>query len=149
MTITKFLLVVTATLTMTLCGCQGVRTPPPPVTTNLPPPPAQDLTAVNHIIFMMQENRSFDSYFGRINDFRASQGLGRDVDDVEATFSNPADDGTTITTYHLPTVCVFNTTAAWLESHGDMNRFSPSDGNPLLLDGFVHTAGGLATFDGD
>src|SRR5205807_1332307 len=106
---TRFLLVVTAALTLTLCACQGVGTSPPPVTTNPPPPPPlKDLTAVNHIIFMMQENRSFDSYFGRINDFRASQGLGRDVDDVEATFSNPADDGATITTYHLPTVCIFN-----------------------------------------
>jgi phospholipase C len=104
---------------------------------------------VNHIIFMMQENRSFDSYFGKINDYRASQGLGRDVDDLENDFTNPADDGQDIRTFHLTTSCIFNTSAAWLESHGNANRFDTSDSAPLLLDGFVHTAGNLAIFDGD
>jgi phospholipase C len=97
---------------------------------------------------MIQENRSFDAYFGKINDFRTQSGLGRDADDLEVLFSNPADDGSTVNNFHLTTSCIYNTTAAWLESHGDMNRFAPSDGNPLLLDGFVHTAGGLAIADG-
>src|SRR5205823_9102015 len=130
MTITKFLLVVTATLTLTLCGCQGVGTSPPPVTTNPPPPPTQDLTAVNHIIFMMQENRSFDSYFGKINDYRASltPALGRDADDLETDFTNPTDSPDTqqIRTFHLPTSCIYNTTAGWEESHGNANRFDLS-----------------------
>jgi phospholipase C len=92
---------------------------------------------------MMQENRSFDSYFGKINDYRASLNppQGRDLDDVETAFTAPADDNSRVSTFHLTTSCIFNTTAAWQESHGDMNRFSPNDGNPLLLDGFVHTAG--------
>src|SRR5215467_7745150 len=56
-----------------LSGCQGVGvtggpTPTPtPVTT-----PVATLQNVNHIIFMMQENRSFDAYFGKINDYRAT-----------------------------------------------------------------------------
>src|SRR5262249_24430153 len=103
----------------------------------------------NHIIFMMQENRSFDAYFGKINDFRVSQGLTRDADDLETDFTNPADDGQNIRTFHLTTGCIFNTTAAWLESHGDANRFQLDDGAPRLLDGFVHPAAGLATFAGD
>ena len=41
------------------------------------------LQSVNHIIFMVQENRSFDAYFGKINDYRASLGLARDADDLE------------------------------------------------------------------
>jgi phospholipase C len=105
--------------------------------------------SLNHIIFMMQENRSFDAYFGKINDYRVTQGQGRDADDLENDFTNPADDKQNIRTFHLPTSCIFNTTAAWLESHGDANRFQLDDGAPLLLDGFVHTAAGLATFDGD
>ena len=116
------------------------------------PPTAGSLQSVNHIIFMMQENRSFDSYFGKINDYRASLGLGRDADDLETDFTEPADDGVTplITTFHLATSCIYNTSAAWLESHGNANRFDTSDSAPLLLDGFVHTAGqGLAIFDGD
>jgi phospholipase C len=128
-----------------LTGCQGVGSGGTPT----PTPTPGSLQSVNHIIFMMQENRSFDAYFGKLNDFRASQGLGRDTDDLETVFTNPADDGQFIPNFHLPTTCIFNTTAAWLESHGDANRFNLADNAPLLLDGFVHTAAGLATFVGD
>ena len=38
------------------------------------------ISKVNHIIFMLQENRSFDQYFGKLNDYRATQGLGADVE---------------------------------------------------------------------
>ncbi|HEY6348856.1 MAG TPA: hypothetical protein VI636_05540, partial [Candidatus Angelobacter sp.] len=31
--------------------------PPPPPPTPVPPPPTGDLTKINHIIFMLQENR--------------------------------------------------------------------------------------------
>lgn len=134
-----------------LTGCQGVgfgsNNPTPSPTPA--PSPVGSLQSVNHIIFMMQENRSFDAYFGKMNDYRASLGLGRDTDDLESLFTNPADDGDTITNFHLPTSCIFNTTAAWLESHGDANRFDTTETAPLLLDGFVHTAAGLAIFDGD
>ncbi|HEY2168581.1 MAG TPA: alkaline phosphatase family protein, partial [Candidatus Angelobacter sp.] len=138
-------------LTM-LTGCQGLGASTGPTPTPSPSPsstPAGSLQSVNHIIFMMQENRSFDSYFGKMNDYRASITLGRDADDLETNFTNPADDGDTITNFHLATSCIYNTTAGWLESHGNANRFDTSDSAPLLLDGFVHTAGGLAIFDGD
>jgi len=133
-----------------LTGCQGIGASTNPTPTPTPSPtPAGSLQSVNHIIFMMQENRSFDAYFGKINDYRASLTLGRDADDLETNFTNPADDGDTVTNFHLATSCIYNTTAAWLESHGNANRFDLSENAPLLLDGFVHTAGGLATFDGD
>lgn len=131
-----------------LTGCQGLGVPGNLVPTPTPTP-AGSLQSVNHIIFMMQENRSFDAYFGKINDFRSSLGLGRDTDDLESLFTNPADDGDMIQNFHLTTSCIFNTTAAWLESHGDANRFDLTENAPLLLDGFVHTGGGLAVFDGD
>jgi phospholipase C len=106
-----------------------------------------NLEAVNHIVFMMQENRSFDSYFGKLNDYRASAfGLSRDADDLESTFANPADDGSTIANFHLTTSCIDDDTAAWEESWGDMNRFDSPNG-PLLLDGFVHTGAGYAAFN--
>ncbi|HXO37258.1 MAG TPA: alkaline phosphatase family protein, partial [Candidatus Acidoferrum sp.] len=133
-----------------LTGCQGLGASSGPTPTPTPSPtPAGTLQSVNHIIFMMQENRSFDAYFGKINDYRASLGLGRDADDLETSFTNPADDGDNITNFHLGTSCIFNTTAAWLESHGNANRFNLAENAPVLLDGFVHTAAGLATFDGD
>ena len=134
---------------MVLCGCGGTANPAPITGGNgngggqNPNTPTLQ-TAVNHIVFMMQENRSFDAYFGKINDFRANQGLGRDLDALDTSFTSPADDGDTITNYHLITSCINNTSAAWLVSHGDSNRFSPSDGNPILIDGYVHTAAGIA-----
>jgi phospholipase C len=131
---------------LTLAGCQGLVAgiPLPP-----PNPNATLQNSVNHIIFMMQENRSFDAYFGKLNDYRADTfSLGRDTDDLESTFTNPADDGTMVSNFHLPTGCIFNTTAAWLESWGDMNRFGGAN-SPLLLDGFVHTAGLHAVTDGE
>src|SRR6185369_8001705 len=134
-------------------GCGGVGNAgsgPEPAPTAAPlASPTPSLRSVNHIIFMIQENRSFDSYFGKINDYRASLGLGRDVDDIETDFTNPVDKVNPsdppefIRTFHLATSCIFNTSAAWLESHGNANRFDTSDTAPLLLDGFVHTAAGL------
>lgn len=138
---------------LVLTGCQGVGAsaggPTPTPTPSATPTPG--LQSINHIIFMMQENRSFDAYFGKINDYRASLGFGRDADDLEQDFTNPSDDQPPqfIRTFHLVTGCIYNTTAAWEASHGDANRFQEADTDPLLLDGFVHTAAGLAIFDGD
>src|SRR5690348_7745244 len=113
-----------------LAGCQGLvaNSGQPPVPTN---PTSALQNSVNHIIFMMQENRSFDAYFGKLNDYRAKQGLGRTADDLESVFTNPADDGSQVANFHLVTACIYNTSAAWQESCGDMNRFDSPDG-PLL-----------------
>jgi phospholipase C len=148
MTKTLFMCVFGFIILCALTGCQGVGFGSGPTPTPTPVG-GGTLQSVNHIIFMMQENRSFDAYFGKLNDYRASLGLGRDTDDMETLFTNPADDGDTIQNFHLTTSCIFNTTAAWLESHGDANRFDLTENAPLLLDGFVHTAAGLAIFDGD
>lgn len=136
-------------LAVALAGCQGIVSGAPQFPLPSPNPNGTLQNSVNHIIFMMQENRSFDAYFGKLNDYRSAAFLlGRDTDDLESTFSNLADDGTSVTNFHLTTGCIFNTTAAWLESWGDMNRFNAPNG-PLLLDGFVHTAGLHAVTDGD
>ena len=141
-------------LTM-LTGCQGMRAPPraPLQRQHQKGLEGGSLQNVNHIIFMMQENRSFDAYFGKINDYRASLGFGRDADYLETDFISShiihPDTQQYKATFHLGTSCIYNTSAAWLESHGNANRFDISDSAPLLLDGFVHTASGLATFDGD
>ena len=87
---------------MVLTGCQGIAAGTGPTTQTPGGTPAGTLQSVNHIIFMMQENRSFDAYFGKINDYRASLGLGRDADDLETNFTNPADDGDTVATFSSP-----------------------------------------------
>ncbi|HVH85617.1 MAG TPA: alkaline phosphatase family protein [Terriglobales bacterium] len=62
-----------------------------------PPPGPTDITAINHIIFMFQENRSFDHYFGHLNTYRKAV-LGSAVTDTVNTLdalstpaTNPAD----------------------------------------------------------
>jgi len=108
-------------------------------------------SSINHVVIMVQENRSFDSYFAKLNDFRVANGWGQSNDvDVEAPdASNPADDGTLIHAFHLQTGCIDNLSPDWLESHADVNRFDPATTTDILMDGYVHTAAGLAQFDGD
>ncbi|HEV2385626.1 MAG TPA: alkaline phosphatase family protein [Candidatus Acidoferrales bacterium] len=48
-----------APLVLCLAGCGGGKTPTPP-----PPPPTGSLSQIQHIIFIVKENRSFDNYFG-------------------------------------------------------------------------------------
>ena len=63
-------------LVFALIGCGGgtgaasspSATPPPPTTA--PAPQTGSIASVNHVVIMLQENRSFDSYFGKLNDFR-------------------------------------------------------------------------------
>src|SRR5438034_4969351 len=106
-----------------------------------------DITAVNHIIFMAQENRSFDTYFGKLNDYRASQGLPQEVDGMPANASNPADDGSMIHAFHFNTTCIENTSAAWATSHINFNRFNSESDTPTM-DGFVVEAAAAAKFQG-
>lgn len=129
-----------ASVAVILTGCQGI------VANSSNTAGLQ--AKVNHIIFMMQENRSFDSYFGKLNDYRAGTfAVSRSTDDLESMFTNPADDGSAIANFHLTTNCIDDDTAAWEESWGAMNRFDSPNG-PLLLDGFVHTAAGFAVSNG-
>jgi phospholipase C len=89
---------------------------------------------------MLQENRSFDNYFGSLNAYRQAQGLGADVDGLPANASNPSFDNTsTINAYHLNTVCIENVTPSWDESRRDVNRNNPSSTNGPM-DGFVYSA---------
>src|SRR5690242_4056567 len=45
-----------------------------------PPNPGGSIASVNHIIMLIQENRSFDHYFGKLNAYRVSHGLPAEVD---------------------------------------------------------------------
>ncbi len=70
-------------------GCQGMVGAPP-----------ADITSINHIVFMVQENRSFDQYFGNLNAYRATLGLPQDVDalppvKVDSLPQSPACDANT------------------------------------------------------
>jgi phospholipase C len=131
-----------AVLVMT--GCAGIagdsnsnQNPPPP-----PPPPPADLTVVNHVIFMMQENQSFDRYFGQLNAYRQSKGYGADVTGTPANASQLSfDHSTTFTPFHMVSMCAEDLSSYWNESHNDWNHFAPTTATPLM-DGYANSAGG-------
>jgi phospholipase C len=128
--------------TLILCGCQGLVTQP------------GTLQSIDHVIFMLQENRSFDSYFGMLNPYRQSNGwtVSEDgntytvdgIDDKLGNFANPDDQGQSFNLFKFNSTCIDDMSSAWLESYGDVNRYDFSTTRPILMDGFVHTAEGFA-----
>lgn len=103
------------------------------------------INSVNHVVIMLQENRSFDHYFGKLNDYRVSQGLGRDVDGLPADASNVAFDGVTrINAFHLATECTEDLSSSWNETHLGWNLKNPTSDTPAF-DGFAYAAGKFAT----
>ena len=102
----------------------------------------------------MQENRSFDQYFGHLNDYRAAQGLPTDVDDLTKVMVTPLPtwDGTpAIAPYHMKSGCIQDLSSSWQEAHNDVNLTRPNEGswgNPPPMNGFAAMAGGFAEHTG-
>jgi phospholipase C len=100
---------------------------------------------------MLQENRSFDHYFGHLNEYRIAHGLPGGVDDLSnaGTVSNPSWNGTgSIASYHLQTQCMADLTPSWQEAHDMINLSSPDEGKwgtPPPMNGFAAMAGGFAS----
>lgn len=123
---------------------------------------------LNHIIFMAQENRSFDHYFGALRAHWRKYGYADISFDGLPQFnplsgnaplygpppSNPGCDpaypppngciedsnSPQITSYKLNTSCIENPSPSWNESHVDWNLQNPVSATPTL-DGYVFTAG--------
>jgi phospholipase C len=138
-------LAVLAALLLAICGCQGLPTGTTSTTTATAPPPA-GIQSINHIVFMAQENRSFDSYFGQLAAYWAANGYpSQQFDGLPANASNPGFvNGTNVTAFHLGTECVENLSPSWNESHLDWNLKNPVSGT-ATMDGFVWNAGNFAT----
>ncbi|MBS1852881.1 MAG: alkaline phosphatase family protein [Acidobacteria bacterium] len=147
MRITKpfFSLSLAATLA-TLVGCQGLQ---PGGNGGGPNPPA-NLQSIQHIVIMLQENRSFDSYFGMLPDYWQANGFpAQTFDGLPANASNPSFDGTTtIPSFRLKTMCFSDASPAWNESHVDWNRNDPTSTTPLM-DGYAFNAAKYARNNGD
>lgn len=112
----------------------------------------QGLSGIQHIIFMLQENRSFDHYLGHLPDYWAAnnfpQARNGTTFDAEpgGAFNNEtsgptaSNSVTKVTAFPLTTNCVENPSPSWNEDHIDYdwhNNFGT-----YLGDGFVHTASG-------
>jgi phospholipase C len=116
--------------------------------------PASSLNAVSHVILMLQENHSFDNYFGMLNPYRHGLGwdIGSDgktyivdgVDDKLNTISNPDDEGTSYPLFKLRTTCIDDDSSGWKESYQDVARYNHTTTRPIPMNGFVHVAEGYS-----
>jgi phospholipase C len=125
------------------------------------------LNAINHIVFMLQENRSFDHYFGALRQYWADNNYPDQPFDGLPQFpitaptgpapTNPGCDpafpwnpnapvdctinanSPPVPSYHLVTQCLENPSPSWNESHVDFNLTDHVSGT-ATLDGFLWTA---------
>ena len=132
-------------LLLVMCGCQGLVNGLSNSTTTTTTTPPATLQSINHIIFMAQENRSLDTYFGQLPAYWAANGYpAQAFNGMPANASNPAYQGPgTVSAFHFATVCIENLSPSWNESHVDWNRNDPTSAN-ATMDGFVYNAAKFA-----
>jgi phospholipase C len=128
------------------------------------------LKSINHIVFLSQENRSFDSYFGAMREYWAQNGYSDQPFDGLPQFNSPAgaapsnpgcnpafpfdptgtapqtndcmfDPTNPVTSFHFQTMCVENPSPSWNESHVDWDYNDPTGQQAAKVDGFVYSAG--------
>jgi phospholipase C len=125
------------------------------------------VAVLDHIIFLAQENRAFDHYFGALRAYWAENGIPDQSFDGLPQFNPPTgipplqgpppaipgcdpaypppsdcihdSNSPQIASYALVTQCIENPSPSWNESHVDWNLDNPLSGTPTL-DGFVWTA---------
>ncbi|HEY6183287.1 MAG TPA: alkaline phosphatase family protein [Terriglobales bacterium] len=136
----------TTTYNLTATGAGGTMTASASVTLS-----PTSLQSINHIVFMLQENRSVDSYFGNLTQYWTAQGITNPptFDGLPPNASNPSFDGTTtINAFHLKSVCFSDLSPSWNESHVDWNRDSPTSAT-ALMNGYVLNSAKYARNNGD
>ena len=114
---------VTTTYTATATASDGT---PITATATLTVSPAP-LGVIKHIFYMLQENRSFDMYFGQLPAWRTPRLQAAGITDTSTIdVFNPSvtltnhNTGATVTPFHETTVCTENLSPAWDESHHDV-----------------------------
>jgi phospholipase C len=128
---------------------------------------SQTVNVLQHIVFMAQENRSLDHYFGALRAYWAANGIHDQSFDGLPQFNptsgiaplygppptNPGCDpahplpsdctidsnSPQVASYKLITQCIENPSPSWNESHVDRN-LSNSVSSAATLDGFVWTS---------
>jgi phospholipase C len=143
-----------STTTYTADASNGSTTASAQTTVTVNSSSGGNTTPIDHVIFMLQENHSFDNYFGMLNPYRHGNGwdIGDDgktytvdgIDDKLTKIKNSDDEGTAYSLYKLRTTCIDDDSSAWLESYGDVYRWNFSTTRPINMDGFVHIAEGFA-----
>lgn len=140
----------TTNYTATATGVGGSITAEATVTVDT----TRGVNCIDHIVFMLQENHTFDNYFGMLNPYRQANGWNKGgdgqiynvdgIDDKLTTISNENDEGASFHLFKFKTTCIDDESSAWLESYGDVNRYDFSATRSINMDGFVHNAEGFA-----
>ena len=139
----------TTTYTATAAASTNVS-----ATTTVTVGPAGSAQSINHVLFMLQENHTFDNYFGMLNPYRQANGwdVGDDgnhyevdgIDDKLTSFFNQDDEGTKYSPFKLASTCIDDDSSDWLASYGAVNRYDFAATRLISMDGFVHDAEGYA-----
>jgi phospholipase C len=122
------------------------------------------LSSLNHIVILLQENRSLDSYLGALREYWVENGYPDQSFDGLPQFNpttgtsplvgpaptNPGckpnvsscefDTSVPVTSFHLKTMCNENTSPSWNEAHNDWDPTDNVGNSPAKNDGFVFTA---------
>ena len=147
-------------LTVLWSGCRGL--------TGDPAAQNASLQSIKHIIFMAQENRGFDHYFGAMRQYWAANGIPDQAFDglvqfnpttgpaplhgpaptnpgCDPAFAFPPNDcmidanSPRVGSFSMISMCVENPSPSWNEDHADWNLHNPLSSTPAL-DGYVWTA---------
>lgn len=175
-TLSFFLPLLLLTMLAALSGCGAIGKPTSVTTPTPTPTPTPNLSAVQHIILLAEENRSFDHYFGKLNDYRSAApfNLPREInglpDDCSSSNSDwtvpcgamnlsPNSSGvptTPIYAFHLHTACIDGLSPDWIAAHWAFNEEDPSSdaagmmGSPAPApDGFVIGGASAALANGE
>ena len=126
----------------------------------------QTVKVLNHIIFMLQENRSFDHYFGALRQywaenkfadesldglpqFNPTSGIaplygapptnpGCDPNDAPPADCTEDSNSPSVESYKLNTQCIENPSPSWNEGHVDWNLSNPVS-STATMKGYVYT----------
>src|SRR6266705_4070236 len=75
------------------------------------------ISNLNHIVFMLQENRSFDNYFGRMGQYRRDRGFNDQFDELPLNVAPLDKSKIPVSPYHFQTVCHDDLSPSWDASH--------------------------------
>jgi phospholipase C len=97
-----------------------------------PPAPPSGMNKIHHIVYQLQENRSFDDYFGLMNQYRANHGIHDNAaDGLDLATALPDLAGQPVKPFHMRTGCTENTQPSWNAAHLDYDNGK--------MDGFMKT----------
>jgi phospholipase C len=141
-----------ATTTYTATATSIYPGAPPAIATATVTVSTGGITNINHIIYMLQENRAFDNYFGVFANYRVNVDhiQGAQMSDVDDLHTLPANyqicnpQGQCFGPFHARTECIENLSPSWDETHYDMDLvgndwMNLTQNSQYLMDRFLDT----------